>query len=70
MANEMKCLWYEDKFFTEFLTSVMRAEYEENPRVYTKAIRSTLIALGYDENYINGEFRDRMEKYFKDWIGK
>lgn len=69
MANEMKCLWYEDEFFSEFLTLVMRAEYEENPRVYTKAIRSTLIALGYDENYINGEFRERMENYFKDLKG-
>lgn len=65
MSNEMKCLWYEDKFFKEFLNSVMRDEYEENPRVYTKAIRATLIALGYDERYINGEFRERMEQYFE-----
>lgn len=64
MANEMKCLWYEDTFFNEFLTLVLRDEYFENPRVYTKAIRSTLIALGYDEHYINGEFRDRMESFF------
>lgn len=41
-----------------------RAERYENPRVYMKAIRSTLIALGYDENYVNGPFRDYMEKMF------
>lgn len=69
MSKEMKCLWYEDKFFIEFLNSVMRAEYLDNPRVYKKAIRATLIALGYDEDYINGEFRTRMEEYFKNWQG-
>lgn len=69
MAKDMMCLWYEDKSFIEFLNSVMRAEYDDNPTVYKKAIRATLIALGYDEDYINGEFRSRMEDYFKKWRG-
>lgn len=64
MANNMKCLWYEEPDFKDFLSSLDRAEYLENPRVYLKAIRVTLIALGYSERYINGYFREYLEDYF------
>lgn len=42
----------------EFLFNVHRAEADDNPRIYLKAIRCTLIALGYPEDYVNGDFYD------------
>lgn len=69
MSKEMKCIWYEEDNFVDFLNQLLRAEYAENPRVYTKAIRATLIALGYDERYVEGAFRDILEKYFKKTVG-
>lgn len=44
-----------------FLNQIDRAEFDENPRVYAKAIRTTLIVLGYDDDWVNGEFRDNLE---------
>lgn len=41
---------------SNFLSNVHRAEADDNPRIYLKAVRSTLIALGYPEDYVNGEF--------------
>lgn len=46
------------------LTRADRCERLENPRIYMKAIRSTLIAIGYDEDFVNGPFRDYMEKIY------
>lgn len=60
----MRCIWYEDRDFRKFLKSLDRAEYDENPRVYLKAVRFTLIALGYIEDYVNGEFREKLEEFF------
>lgn len=42
-----------------------RAECEENPRVYLKAIRATLIALGYDPDWVNGRGREIFEAFVK-----
>lgn len=47
------------------LNTVGRSETVENPRVYLKAIRCTLISLGYDEEWVNGKFRNILEKSFK-----
>lgn len=43
------------------ISDVDRAELYENPRVYLKAVRSTLIALGYNPEWVNGEFREALE---------
>lgn len=40
-----------------------RAEWSENPRCYKKGIRSLLIALGYDEDWVNGEFRQLLDDF-------
>lgn len=51
-----------------FLNDIMRAEYHENPRVYKKAIRAVLIALGYKEQYVNGQFRKFMDRYYEQYF--
>lgn len=57
-------IYHDDPHFYNFLCSLDRAAYLENPRVYLKAVRVTLIALGYDEAYINDTFRDYLEEFF------
>lgn len=42
-----------------------RVEMYDNPWLYFKAIRATLCALGFDESWVNGEFRDTLEKTYK-----
>ena len=61
----LPCLWYEEDFFRFFLSNVVRFEYFHDP-VFKKAIRCTLIALGYSEHYINGEFRDKRDEFFNE----
>ena len=39
-----------------FARDMERWETTENTRVYIKGIRSCLIALGYDEDWVNGDF--------------
>lgn len=62
----LPCLWYEEDFFRVFLSNVVRFEYFQDPVIFKKAIRCTLIALGYSEHYINGEFRDKMDEFFNE----
>lgn len=57
---------YEQLLLPSFLLNLERAELHANKTVYLKAVRVTLIALGYDENYINGEFREKLEETYKD----
>lgn len=52
-------------FFKAFVNSVIRSEYFDNPIIYKKAIRATLIALGYNEDFINGEFRHNFDLFLK-----
>lgn len=42
-----------------------RAECMGNERVYEKAIRSLLLTLGYDFEFIEGKFRDLMEGLYE-----
>lgn len=48
----------------EFISSLSRAEISHNPVVYTKAVRVCLLSLGVDEEFICGEFRDKLEEYY------
>lgn len=41
-----------------------RAELFENPRCFIKGVRATLLALGYSEDFVEGEFREYLEKYY------
>lgn len=49
-----------------FFNDLGRAELYENKRVFLKAVRVTLISLGYDESWVNDQFRDLLESYFGD----
>jgi hypothetical protein len=55
----------------EFFNQISRFEFAERPIEYSKAVRVTLIALGYDEEWVNGEFRQYLETtfeyYFDTW---
>jgi len=44
-----------DEDLIKFIWETHRYETDENPHVYIKAIRSTLIALGYNEDFVNGK---------------
>lgn len=48
------------------IAGVRRAELYECPRSYMKAVRATLIALGYDEYWVNGRFREIMSEVYVD----
>ena len=55
-----------DQDAQELIARAHRAECEENPRVFLKAIRATLIALGYDEELVNGRGREIFEKFVEE----
>lgn len=48
-----------------FIQQIDRAELDEDPRVYQKAVCVTLLSLGYDLEWINGTLRPAMERYIK-----
>lgn len=47
-----------------FIKQIDRAERLRNPIIYCKAVRATLLALGYEEKFIEGKFRDILEEMF------
>lgn len=57
---------------TQFLNGLRRAELEtamkdrnlEFITAYLKAVRVTLWSLGYDDAWVNGPFRDRLENEY------
>lgn len=49
----------------ELIARAHRAECEEDPRVYLKAVRATLIALDYDPEWVNGRGREIFEAFVK-----
>ena len=64
-----KAIMDKDKM-NKFIEDIGRSElYDEihNSNGYSryiKAIRASLIALGYDEEWVNSEFRDAIEKRY------
>lgn len=46
-----------------FIADCSRAEWYECPRSYNKAIRVALIALGYDEDWVNEHFRELLDEF-------
>ena len=54
-----------DQEARELIAKSHRAECEENPRIYLKAIRATLIALGYDPDWVNSRGREIFEEFVK-----
>lgn len=48
----------------QFLCNVHREECDRDPVVYCKAIRATLLALGYDMDWVDGEFCEMLEMRF------
>lgn len=59
--NNMKTMT--DQEARELIARAHRAECEEDPKIYLKAVRATLIALGYDEDWVNGRFREIIEDF-------
>lgn len=62
--REKKKILEEDKLL-EFCKKLPRAEFEDNERSKTvaiKAMRVVLLALGYDEDFVEDEFRKEIEK--------
>ena len=49
----------------ELISRAHRAECEEDPRIFLKGVRATLIALGYDEEWVNGRAREIFEDFVK-----
>lgn len=47
-----------------FVAAIDRAELDDNPAVYLKAVCVTLLALGYDLEWINGILRPQLEKAY------
>ena len=47
-----------------FVNKLSRAELHSDAVIYTKAVRVTLINLGYDEAWVNGEFREYLENEY------
>lgn len=52
----------------QICTGVDRAELYQEPIVYLKAVRATLIALGYENEQVNGSFRNLLESYYANAI--
>lgn len=51
----------------EFVWTCGRSEWLECPRSYKKALRCALIALGYDEDWVNGEFREFLDEFGEEY---
>lgn len=51
-------------FLKAIVPQLSRAELYENPRCFIKGVRAILLALGYDEDFIEGEFREYLEDYY------
>lgn len=49
----------------ELISRAHRAECEEDPRIFLKAVRATLIALDYDPEWVNGRGREIFEDFVK-----
>ncbi len=47
---------------TQFIGNVCRDEMNRNFSIYSKAIRATLLALGYNEDFVEDTFREEFEK--------
>lgn len=52
----------------DFISHCSRAEWYECPRSYNKAIRVTLINLGYDEEWVNETFRDMLDEFESSFV--
>lgn len=54
-----------EKEAKEFICECLRAEAYENPRVFSKAVRVTLLALGYNSEWVENTFRDTLDETIK-----
>ena len=55
-----------DQEARELISRAHRAECDEDPRIFLKAVRATLIALDYDEEWVNGRGREIFEKFIEE----
>ena len=64
MKNQPKRMT--DQEARELIARAHRAECDEDPRIFLKAVRATLIALGYDEEWVNGRGREIFEAFVEE----
>lgn len=55
-----------DDIARKFAYGCIRAESYENMRCFSKGVRATLIELGFDDSWVNNEFREILETMIKD----
>lgn len=48
-----------------FIASIDRAEASSDPVVWSKAVRCTLIELGFNEHWVNEVFRERIDSFYE-----
>lgn len=53
---------------TRLIRDLNRAEIDQAPGVYLKAVRVTLEALGYDLTWLQDTFRPALESYYWDEV--
>lgn len=49
-----------------FIADLGRSELFDNKTSYFKAVRVTLISLGFDRDIINGRFKECLERFYED----
>lgn len=55
---------YNPKDLEVFIAEVSRCELWSDPRVYLKAIRASLLALGYPASFVETKVRDILERTY------
>lgn len=53
----------------QFIARLHRAELDDDPRIYCKAVLVTLAELGYDRAWLHEIFQPRLEAYYWDGTG-
>lgn len=53
----------------QFLSSVCRKETWDCPQEYSKAVRATLLSLGFDSDFIEDDFRFALDSYISSVLG-
>lgn len=65
MKNKKKLAIMSDTDMYNFIWKCHRAEVSTNPVIFCKALRVSLLALGYDEEWVETTFRETLENEYK-----
>lgn len=56
--------WLNEKHSMQLIRCAHRAECDMNPIVYCKAVRATLLALGFNSDWVEVTFRKMLEEEY------